>query len=472
MLAQPGVWMPDDSSITASSVAHLDGDMEGEHELPRLILAFEARSPLSPAVRLMLNGLDEVHIGRGARSWARSGRVLELRISDSEISRQHVRLQRSAEGWELIELGSKNGTVINNVQATRADLVDGDLLEIGTAMLMYRDHGHRHLDLGDLDLASTATMPSALRTVSLEVEQRAGALIKVAPSMVPVLIRGETGTGKELMARAIHELSGRHGVFVPVNCGALPRSLIESELFGSKRGAFSGAHGDRVGLVQRADRGTLFLDEIAELPAESQVALLRVLQDGEVRPVGAADALRIDVRVVAATHQDLEARIADGRFRQDLYARLAGYIVSLPPLRARREDIGTLIGVMLGRIAPDPTGITVQRLAARALFMYPYPLNIRELEQALRTAVALADGREIRLEHLPEVIRTYRPHHDHLRPEDQALRDRLIELLREHRGNVTAVGRGLGKAPIQVRRWCRRYGIEIAMFRDSTVTHR
>jgi transcriptional regulator of acetoin/glycerol metabolism len=177
--------------------------------------------------------------------------------------------------------------------------------------------------------------------------------------------------------------------------------------------------------------------------------------------------IRVDVRVVAATHQDLEARIADGRFRQDLYARLAGYIVSLPPLRARREDIGTLIGIILGRIATEPTGITVQRQAARALLMYPYPLNIRELEQALRTAVALADGREIRFEHLPETIRTYRPTDHNLRPEDQALHDRLVELLHEHRGNVTAVGRGLGKAPIQIRRWCRRYGIEIASFRDK-----
>jgi transcriptional regulator of acetoin/glycerol metabolism len=191
------------------------------------------------------------------------------------------------------------------------------------------------------------------------------------------------------------------------------------------------------------------------------------LQEGEVRPVGAADTERVDVRVVAATHQDLEARIADGRFRQDLYARLAGYIVSLPPLRARREDIGTLIGAILGRIATDPASITVQRPAARALLMYPYPLNIRELEQSLRTAVVLADGREIRLEHLPEAIRTYRPADPNLRPEDHALRDRLVELLHEHRGNVTAVGRSLGKAPIQIRRWCRRSGIEIASYRDK-----
>src|SRR5689334_10182159 len=145
MLARSGACMTDDASITASSVVELDGDMEGEHEIPRLILVFEGRSPLSPAVRIMLKGTDEVHIGRGARSWARSGRVLERRISDTEISRQHVRLHRAADDWELIDLGSKNGTVINHVQASRAVLFDGDLIEVGAAMLMYRDRGRRSL---------------------------------------------------------------------------------------------------------------------------------------------------------------------------------------------------------------------------------------------------------------------------------------------------------------------------------------
>jgi DNA-binding NtrC family response regulator len=184
-----------------------------------------------------------------------------------------------------------------------------------------------------------------------------------------------------------------------------------------------------------------------------------------VRPLGATDPIRVDVRIVAATHQDLEARIADGRFRQDLYARLVGHIVTLLPLRARREDIGTLIGTILELIATDPSALTVQPKAARALLTHRYPLNIRELEQALRAAFALADGREIRFEHLPEAIRTCRPSVPELRPEDQALRDRLAELLRDHRGNVTAVGRSFRKAPTQIRRWCRRFGLDIGSFR-------
>jgi DNA-binding NtrC family response regulator len=458
--------MSDDPIHTVSRTPESDDDSEGERELPRLLLVFEGRNPFSPAVRLMLTELDEVVIGRGApRSWTRSGRVFELRIGDFEISRQHVRLTRTVDGWELIDLGSKNGTVINGAPAKRSVLVDGDVIELGAVMLMYRDEGRGYRDVADLDMASSATLPAALRTLSLEAEHRFGELVKIAPSTVPVLIRGETGTGKELTACAIHDQSKRRGAFVAVNCGALPRTLIESELFGSKRGAFSGARDDRQGLVRRADGGTLFLDEIAELPEESQVALLRVLQEGEVRPLGAADSIRVDVRVVAATHQDLEARIADGRFRQDLYARLVGYVVTLLPLRARREDIGMLIGTILDRIAAERSGLTVQPRAARALLTYGYPLNIRELEQALRVAVALADGREIRLEHLPETIRTCRPSGPELRPEDQALRDRLAELLRDHRGNVTAVGRSFGKAPIQIRRWCRRLGIEIGSFR-------
>jgi transcriptional regulator with PAS, ATPase and Fis domain len=302
--------------------------------------------------------------------------------------------------------------------------------------------------------------------VSIELERRCGNLARIAASTVPVLVRGETGTGKELVARAVHERSGRRGAFVAINCGALPRSLVESELFGYKRGAFSGAKDDRDGLVRRADHGTLFLDEIAELPEESQVALLRVLQEGEVRPIGAGEVVPVDVRVVAATHQDLAHRIADGRFRQDLYARLAGFEVALVPLRDRREDIGSLVAALLPRITEDASGVTVHRQAARALLGYGYPLNVRELEQALRAAVVLAGGGEIRIEHLPEAMRgVTAPAATVLRPEDRALRERLIEVLREARGNVAAAGRQMNKAPIQIRRWCRRFGIELGGFR-------
>jgi DNA-binding NtrC family response regulator len=331
--------------------------------------------------------------------------------------------------------------------------------------MMFREDG-AFGDDSDLDVAAEPDTPAAFRTVSLDLEQRVRQLIRIARAGVPVLVRGETGTGKELVARAVHDVSGRRGPFVPINCGALPRNLIESELFGHRRGAFSGANEDRDGLVRRAHAGTLFLDEIAELPEQSQVALLRVLQEGEVRPVGANDAVKVDVRIVAATHQDLVARIADGRFREDLYARLSGFEVTLPPLRDRREDLGTLIAAILPRLVSHPERITLHRSAARLLLRYGWPLNIRELEQALRAAVALTEDGEIRAEHLSEAIRNWVPPNlASLRPEDRVLRERVIELLREQGGNVTAVGRAMGKAPIQIRRWCRRLQIELAQFR-------
>jgi transcriptional regulator of acetoin/glycerol metabolism len=171
--------------------------------------------------------------------------------------------------------------------------------------------------------------------------------------------------------------------------------------------------------------------------------------------------------VVAATHQDIPARIADGRFRQDLYARLAGFEMVMPALRDRREDLGTLIAAILPRVTQTPERITLNCIAARALFRYAWPLNIRELEQALRAAVMLADTGEIRLEHLPEAIRTYAPPSlANMRADDRALRDRLIVLLRQHEGNVSAVARALGKAHGQIRRWCNRLQIDRSQFRS------
>jgi DNA-binding NtrC family response regulator len=285
---------------------------------------------------------------------------------------------------------------------------------------------------------------------------------------VPVLVRGETGTGKELVARAVHEVSGRRGGFVPVNCGALPRNLIESELFGHRRGAFSGANEDREGLIRHAHQGTLFLDEIAELPPDSQIALLRFLQEGEVRPVGASTTVKVDVRVIAATHQDVKQRLGDGRFRSDLYGRISGFELTLPPLRDRREDLGLLIAAILTRVCPDPSQISLNKSVARALFRYAWPQNIRELENALRAAVGLSDGGELRLEHLPGAVREQEPTAGGplLSTKDRALREQLIELLRDSAGNISAVARAMQRAPVQIRRWCNRLQIDVTDFRQ------
>ena len=459
--------MNGDLTETVSKTGAAASDSTAEDGAPRLIVICECSRLTAPALRVALANLHEVTLGRDSqRELKRDGKLAAITVPDYEISRKHLAVRRQATCWDVVDLGSKNGILVNGEPTRLTTLTDGDLIEAGGTLLMFREDGGTPDEITDCDLATNTTTPVAFRTVNLELEHRINQLTKIARAGVPVLVRGETGTGKELVAHAIHDVSGRRGPFVPINCGALPRNLIESELFGHRRGAFSGANEEREGLVRRANGGTLFLDEIAELPEESQVALLRVLQEGEVRPIGANDAVKVDIRIVAATHQDIPARIADGRFRQDLYARLSGFEMVLPPLRERREDLGTLIAAILPRVTPNPERITLHRSAARALFRYAWPLNVRELEQALRAAVALAVAGEIRFEHLSEAIRTYTPPTlASMRPEDRVLRERVVELLREHGGNVSAVARAMGKAPIQIRRWCHRMQIELAQFR-------
>jgi len=450
--------------------------------MPRLIAVLECSRLLAPGRRLVLEALDRVVVARGAVGRIeRAGRVATIAVTDVEASRQHLAIRRCEPGWRVEDLGSRNGTVVNGDAVQIATLCDGDVIEAGGAMLMFLDAGLAGDEPADRDLAEPPASDApgaspasggsggsgdAFRTLSVELERRLQQIRKIAPSTVPVLVRGETGTGKELVARAIHDASGRSGPFVPVNCGALPRELIESELFGHRRGAFSGASEDREGLVRRAHKGTLFLDEVAELPPDSQVALLRVLQEGEVRPVGASESAQVDVRIVAATHQDLRRRIADGVFRKDLYGRISGFEITMPALRERREDLGLLIAAILPRVCAQPELVTLHKPAARALFRYPWPLNIRELEQALRAALALCDGGQVRLEHLPPAISEYKPPPE--APEaspDAALRAQLIARLREARGNIAAVARAMDRAPVQIRRWCRRLRIDLAEFR-------
>ncbi|MBK9656192.1 MAG: sigma-54-dependent Fis family transcriptional regulator [Rhodanobacteraceae bacterium] len=234
--------------------------------------------------------------------------------------------------------------------------------------------------------------------------QRARATIqKLARSQAPVLVYGESGVGKELAARAIHELGPRAaGPFVPVNCGAIPTELMESEFFGHKKGSFTGAHGDKDGLIQAANGGTLFLDEIAELPQHMQVKLLRVIQEKSVRAIGGRSELPVDVRIVSATHKDLARLVDANEFRQDLYYRINVIELRMPPLRERREDIAPLAERYLDKLAPE-WSISRPRLspdALQALQRYDFPGNVRELENILERAVALSDGDVILAEDL------------------------------------------------------------------------
>jgi len=222
---------------------------------------------------------------------------------------------------------------------------------------------------------------------------------RVAPLSSPVLLMGETGTGKEIIANAIHSLSSRNsGPFITVNCGAIPESLIDSELFGHEKGAFTGALTDRRGRFERADRGTIFLDEVGELPPQAQVRLLRVLQEKEIERVGGSQPIKVDIRVISATHKELDRTVKEGLFRDDLYYRLGVYPILLPPLRERREDIPLLVEHFMAKKARE-MGLSMMPTLAKGgmdrLVSYDWPGNVREVANVVERALVQSDGKTL-----------------------------------------------------------------------------
>ena len=299
---------------------------------------------------------------------------------------------------------------------------------------------------------------------------------RVAPLTVPVLLRGESGTGKEVAARALHRLSAR-GAFVAVNCGAIPESLLESELFGVAKGAFTGAGADRVGLIEAAAGGTLFLDEIGELPLALQVKLNRVLEEGELRRVGETTVRPLLARVLAATHRDLEAAVRDGKFRADLYFRLKVVQIELPPLRERLDDLPLLAGRFL-RHAAARYGARARALspeALAALEAWAWPGNLRELRHALEHAAVMSEDEVIGPLSLPPELRrdgpplaetpTYRDAVE--RAELAAGRQYLTRLMQQHQGNVSRAAPEAGVERETLHRLLRRHGVDSAQFRGG-----
>jgi two-component system, NtrC family, response regulator HupR/HoxA len=329
------------------------------------------------------------------------------------------------------------------------------------------------------DFARLSRAPGSPLDALCEVAER------VAAVDLSVLITGESGTGKELLARAIHYASGRcGGAFVIENCAAIPDTLLESELFGHKRGSFTGAVEDHVGLFQRAHGGTVFLDEVGETSPAFQVKLLRVLQEGEVRPVGSARALPVDVRVLAATHRKLEDDMRAGRFREDLYYRLAGVTLHLPPLRERSGDIGAIAQALLHGVSRElgRPELTFGAGALTCLLQYPWPGNVRELRNEIARAVALADGPVIEPAMFsPRVLRGRgalpgASHEAAALPATGTLADRLAaveatilrETLLRHRWNKTRAAQELDLSRVGLRAKMVRFGMAEAAGSEKT----
>ncbi|HSS02239.1 MAG TPA: sigma 54-interacting transcriptional regulator [Kofleriaceae bacterium] len=442
-----------------------------------LTLIFESGKPCATAP-FALGDVDAVTLSRASAtrtarlSTVGGERRLTLEIADRRMSVVHAHLRLVAEGWSLEDASSKNGTRVNGVDVARTILRNGDLVEVGRSFFVFRDN------VPHPSRPDAPEPPLGLGTRHPALARQFENLMTIARSSVAIVVHGETGTGKELIARAVHQLSGRTGPLQALNCGALSRSLLESELFGYRKGAFSGANEDRPGLIRAADKGTLFLDEIGDLPLDGQAALLRVLQEGELLPVGGVKPIPVDVRIVAATHRDLGEMVAREAFRADLLARLTGFTVVLPPLRARREDLGALLRSLFARHAPSPSApIELSAAAIRALYGYPWPGNVRELEKVIATALILADGMPIEEDHLSDAVRAVSPHALPPASAEDALpgaaehdtasgsRERLEGLLARHQGNVNAVAREMRTSRTQIHRLCRRFGIDLRVHR-------
>ena len=298
----------------------------------------------------------------------------------------------------------------------------------------------------------------ALVGISRPMRELFSQMTRAAKAPLPLLIRGETGTGKELIARELHRLSDRAaGPFVAVNTAAIAESLTESELFGHVKGAFTGADADRSGCFRQADGGTLFLDEIGDMPLAAQTKILRAIQEHVIQPVGSSKTVAVDVRIISATHQDLEAAISDGRFRQDLYFRVRGIELRIPPLRARREDVLLLANYFLERSFGADSIPAFAADVTDALLAHPWPGNVRELEQTIVAAAAMCHANEIRSTDLPLPRRgsSAEPQaFDHLRGLplteakgmliEQFERTAIESALSENAGNISAAARQLG----------------------------
>ncbi len=393
-----------------------------------------------------------------------------MRLDDATVSRRHAQLTiaplaHQSRVGTLQDLGSRNGTWVDGapVTTTSVALGPGAVIRMGDVVGVLE----RRPAEGPLD-PPLAELPGDSAAV---VELRA-AVRRHATSPAAVLVQGETGTGKEFVARALHRLSGRSGPFVAVNCAALSPHLIESQLFGHARGAFTGAHAAAPGVFRAAQAGTLLLDEIGELPLELQPKLLRVLQENEIQPVGESKPVPVDVRIVAATLVDLGTAVERGAFRRDLYARLRITEIRVPALRERRSDVLAWLSTMARRWSPESDARA--RLSAdfvERLLLDPWPENLRGLDRIAHLLAREPDGLALALPPLnPPPAREPPESPEAAAGRDvdampgprpaKPTRDEMLDLWQRHEGSVHALARVLDRDRRQIYRWLAEYGIE------------
>jgi sigma-54 dependent transcriptional regulator, acetoin dehydrogenase operon transcriptional activator AcoR len=340
--------------------------------------------------------LQSFEIGRAPEKMSPKLENGVFRVWDPYVSSRHASIVRRGVVDLITDLESKHGTVVNGERIAPGRervLQDQDWIEVGRSFFTYRRIDSRKLPLEPVMFHLTRTLSPELILIAQD-------LMRYAPTSQAILLLGETGTGKEVAARFVHAQSKRAGAYIAVNCGAISDHIIESELFGHRRGAFTGANEERKGWVRTAHEGTMLLDEIGTMPEPAQASLLRVIQEHEVVPVGTEKSISIDVRWIAATNVDIFAPGA--RFRADLRQRLAGYTAVLPPLRRRREDLGFLISYFLKKFEVPKAKVTKQ--AARYLFGGSLAGNVRELQQIMQNMKLFSDNEPLDVHHLPQYM--------------------------------------------------------------------
>jgi DNA-binding NtrC family response regulator len=338
--------------------------------------------PVPPAARIRVRERGQVRFESLTLDGVTVGQrgSAEIAIDDPFVSARHLRIEAREGRWHLVDLGSTNGIFLGGARVARAELPLGVPFSVGEAELVLEP-------LASAPPARSAPFEGML-SADPAMSQVFDLVERVAPSNAPVTILGETGVGKELVARALHARSERRaGPFIPVNCSAIAATLIESELFGHERGAFSGAERLRKGAFEEAHGGTIFLDEVGELPLDLQPKLLRVLELGEVKRVGASRPFHADARIVAATHRDLRAAVRAGKFREDLFYRLCVVPITVPPLRARRGDVRALADLFLQASAPRGQQLRWTEGALNRLEGYDWPGNVRQLRNVVQRAL-------------------------------------------------------------------------------------